>query len=107
MKAAIDLNRALPPLPEFPEENKSCLALHTGGSSLNHSDTAHSSVSSTLYSSANHSIASSKSDFRNITRDLLLTVPTPEPQYAIINTLEPEKYNPGNPENDRETMGKL
>lgn len=101
---SVNLNRDLPPLPV---ENTSFLALPTDTSSLNHVDTGHSSVSSTSRSSANHSVVSSRHEFRNTTRDLLLTVPTPEPQHATVTTLEPEKYNPTNFSDNSGAMGKL
>ena len=103
-EAAINLNRALPLLPE---ENTSSLAVRSDANSLNNSDTGHSPVSFTPRSSANNSVASSRQDFRNITRDLLLMVSTPEPQHAAVNALEPEKYNPANSDNNSETMGRM
>lgn len=96
VKAAVNVNRDLPPLPV--EDN---------ASSLNHSDTGYDYISSTLRSGADQSVVSSRHGFRNITRDLLLTGSTPEPQHAIVNTLEPEKYNPTNLSNNSEAMGKL
>ena len=103
VEAAVNLNRTLPPLPE---ETASRLALRTDAHSLNHSDTGHTSILSITESSANHSVTSSKHDFRNITRDLLAPS-TPEPQHAIINTLDPEKYSPANLDINNRTMGKL
>ncbi|SLM40222.1 hypothetical protein LPUS_10967 [Lasallia pustulata] len=99
-KATVNLNRALPPLPG------GNTSVRSDANSLNNLDTGHSPVSFTPRSSANDSVASSRQDFRNITRDLLI-VSTPEPQHAIVNTLEPEKYNPANSDNNSETMGRI
>lgn len=104
VKVSVNLNRDLPPLPV---ENNTSFALRTDTSSLNHGDTGHNSVSSTPRSSANHSVVSSRHEFRDLTRHLLLTVPTPLPQHARVNTLEPEKYNPTKLSENSEAMGKL